>query len=284
MRASGVVDLLDIDGGFGAEFARQLQPRRLRRADADDPARAHLLRGGHRQNPDRAGALDHHGVAPGESAGAGGAIEGADAGGQRLRQGAEPQRHVVGQLVDLGARQHVEIDIDIFGPAAPQMRRLVEAEIAAVIDRRQALVGALRIMDAVIALAARHQRRDHHLRSHLSGLLMKSSVNSRADLDQHAADFMAERERPGQRLRPMTLQDMQIGAADAAGADLDQRRLVRNFRPWNGANDRLRAGPVIGANANLFHAGVLRSSQIVIDDLVEAKRQIRDDVRRRNDW
>ena len=90
-------------------------------------------------------------VAPGESARARGAVEGADAGGQRLRQRAEPQRHVVGQFVDLGARQHLEIDIDIFGPAAPQMRRLVEAEIAAVIDRRQALVGALRIMDAVIA-------------------------------------------------------------------------------------------------------------------------------------
>src|ERR1700754_4418155 len=50
------------------------------------------------------------------SSGAGGAFEGADAGGQRLRQRTEPQRHVIGQLVDLGARQHVEVDIDIFRP------------------------------------------------------------------------------------------------------------------------------------------------------------------------
>ncbi len=258
MRASGVLTCFDIDGGFRAEFARQLQPRRLRRADADHAARAHLLRGGDRENPDRTGALDHDRVAPGESAGAGGAIEGADAGGQRLRQRAEPQRHVVGQLVDLGARQHVEIDIDIFGPAAPQMRRLVEAEIAAVIDRRQALVGALRIVDAVIAMAARHQRRDHHLRSHCERLAHEIFREFRADLDQHAADLVAERERPRQWLRPMAFQDMQIGAADAAGADLDQRRLLRNFRPRHGANDRLRAGSVIGAYANLFHAIFLR--------------------------
>ena len=54
----------------------------------------------------------------------------------------------------LGARQHVEVDIDIFGKAAPQMRRLVEAEIAPVINRRETFVRALRIMNAVIAVAA----------------------------------------------------------------------------------------------------------------------------------
>ena len=253
MRASGVAQLFDIDRGFGAEFARQRQPWRLRRADADDTARAHLLCCGNRQNSDRTGALDHHGVAPGEAARSRGAVEGADAGGQRLRQRTEPQRHVVGQFVDLGARQHLQIDIDIFGPPAPQMRRLVEAEIAAVVDRRQALVGALRIMHAVIALAARHQRRDHHLRSNRERLAHEVFGKFRSDLDQHAADFMAERERPRQLLRPVPFQDMQIGAADPTGADLDQRRLVRNFRPRNAANDRLRAGPVIGANANPFH-------------------------------
>src|SRR5262249_39823161 len=89
----------------------------------------------------------------------------ADARAHWLRQRAQPQRHVVRQLVDLGARQHLKIDIDIFGPAAPQMRRLVEAEIAAVIDRRQALVRALRIVDAVVAMATGHQRRDHHFRA-----------------------------------------------------------------------------------------------------------------------
>ena len=100
------------------------------------------------------------------------------------------------------------------------------AEIAAVIDRRQAFVGALRIMDAVIATAARHQRRDHHLRSHGERFAHEILVEVGADLDQHAADLMAERERPWQWLRPMAFEDMQVGAADPAGADLDQRGLA----------------------------------------------------------
>src|SRR6185312_16891448 len=71
-------DLFDIDGGFSAELARELQPRRLRRTDADDAACPHLLRGGDRENPDRTRTLDHDGVAPAKPAGPGGAIEGAD--------------------------------------------------------------------------------------------------------------------------------------------------------------------------------------------------------------
>ena len=253
MRSSGVLSSIDIDGRLRAEFSRERQPRRLRRADTDHPARTHFLCGRDRQNADRTGALNHDRIAPGKSARAGGAVEGANAGGQRLRQRAEPQRHVVGQLVDLGARQFLEIDIDIFGPAAPQMRRLVKAEIAAVIDRRQALVGALGIMDAVIALAARHQRRDHDLGSHRERLAHEVFLEFRADLDQHAADLVTERKRPRQRLRPVPFEDMQIGAADAAGANLDQRALLRDFRPRHGADDRLRTRSVIGAYANLFH-------------------------------
>ena len=74
-------DLLNIDGRFRAELARQLQPRRFRRADADHAPCAHFLRGRDRQNSDRAGALDHDRVAPSESAGPRGAVEGTDAGG-----------------------------------------------------------------------------------------------------------------------------------------------------------------------------------------------------------
>src|SRR5258706_178897 len=133
------------------------------------------------------------------------------------------------------------------------MRRLVEAETAAVIDRRQALVGAFRIMNAVITMAARHQRRDHHLRSHAEWFAHEVFFEFRADLDEHAADFVAERERPRQLLRPVALQDMQIGAANAAGADFYQRRLLRNFRPWHVANNRPRAGALISANTNPFH-------------------------------
>ena len=211
------------------------------------------MRSRDRENADRTRALDHHRVAPAETTGAGGAVEGADAGRQRLRERAEPQRHVVGQLVDLGARQHVEIDIDIFGPAAPHMRRLVEAEIAAVIDRRQALVGGLRIMDAVVAVAAGHQRRDHHLRADLQRLAHEVLGEFVAAFDDDSAELVAERERPGQRLRPVTFQDMQISAADAAGADLDQRSFPADLRPWHGADDGLAARACVGADADLFH-------------------------------
>ena len=57
-------DFLNVDGGFRAEFARQLEPRRFRRADTDHPARAHLLGRCDGQNSDRPRALDHHRVAP----------------------------------------------------------------------------------------------------------------------------------------------------------------------------------------------------------------------------
>jgi hypothetical protein len=61
LRAS---ELLNVDRRFRAEFARELEPRLLRRADADHPPCSHFLRGRDRENPDRAGALDHHGRAP----------------------------------------------------------------------------------------------------------------------------------------------------------------------------------------------------------------------------
>ena len=166
----GRFHLLDVHRRLGAEFARERKARLLRRADADDAPRAHLLRGRDRQDADRAGALDDDRVAPLEAPRLDRAVERADARGERLGERAEAQAHVVGELVDLGARQHVEIDVDVFGPAAPQMRRLVEAEIAPVVNRRQALVGVLRIVDAVVAGAARHQRRDHHLRADLQRL------------------------------------------------------------------------------------------------------------------
>src|SRR6266852_3054277 len=144
------------------------------------------------------------------------------------------------------------------------MRRLVEAEIAAVIHRGQALVGAFGIVNAVIALTARHQRWDHHLRSHAKRLAHEIFLEVRADLDQHAAYFVAERERPRQLLRPVAFEDMQIGAAHAAGADFYQCRLLRDLGPRHGANDRLRAGPVVGAYANLLH-GISSGPSAIVD-------------------
>ena len=71
-------DLLNIYRCFRAELARQLEPRRLRRPDADHAGRTHFLCGGDCENSDRAGTLDHHRIAPCESAGTAGAIESAD--------------------------------------------------------------------------------------------------------------------------------------------------------------------------------------------------------------
>jgi len=139
------------------------------------------------------------------------------------------------------------------------MRRLLEAEIAAVINRRQALIGALGVVDAVIAMAARHQGRDHHFRADFQRLAHEVFREFRTDLDQHPADLMAKRERPGQWLGPMALEDVEVSSADAAGSDLDQRALLSDFRPGHAADDGLRARPVIGADANLFHRLFLRA-------------------------
>jgi hypothetical protein len=57
------IELASVNWRFRAELARQPEPRRFRRPDADHPPRAHLLRGGDRQNSDRTGALDHDGFA-----------------------------------------------------------------------------------------------------------------------------------------------------------------------------------------------------------------------------
>ena len=134
------------------------------------------------------------------------------------------------------------------------MWRLLEPEITSVIDGGQTLVGALRVVNAVIALAARHQWRDHHLRSHLQRLAHEVFCKFRADLDQHPANLVTEREWPRQWFRPVALQNVQIGAANTAGADLDESGLARNFRPRHGADDRPCSRAIVGAYANLLHA------------------------------
>ncbi len=230
----------------------ELQARLLGCPDADHASRTHLLCRGDRKDADRAGALDHDRVAPAEAAGANGAVDRADAGGQRLRQRAEPERHVIGQLVDLGAGQHLEIDIDILRPAAPEMGRLVEAEIASVIDGCQALVGGLRVMQAPVTGAAGHQRRDHDARADLERLAHEVGGEVRAFLDDDAADLVTEREGPGEGLRPVAFQDVLVGAADAAGADLDQRRLARHVRPGNAFDLRLGTGAGEGRDTDVW--------------------------------
>src|SRR5262249_47018746 len=246
----------DIHRRFGAELAGEFEPRPLWSADANHPPRPHFLRRGHGENPDWTGTLDEHGVAPLESADAHRTIKSADARCQRLGKRTETKRHVIGKLVDLGAGQQIEIDIDIFREAAPQMRRLVEAEIATVIDRREAFIRTLRIMDAVVAAAARHQRRDHDSRSDPQRLAHEVFFKLATGFDDDAAEFVPERERPGQLFWPMSFKDVEVGAADAAGADLDERRFAWDIGPWNAMDDRLGARTGEGRDADMLHARV----------------------------
>src|SRR5580704_16638473 len=110
------------------------------------------------------------------------------------------------------------------------MRRFIESEVAAVIDRGEALIGTLGIMDAVIATAAGHKRRDHHFRSDRERLAHEILFEPAAQFHDDAAELMTERERPWQLLGPMTFEDVQIGSADAAGADLNERGVLGDLR------------------------------------------------------
>src|SRR5690242_15538605 len=133
------------------------------------------------------------------------------------------------------------------------MWRLIESEIPAVINGGQTLVGAFRIMDTVIATPTRHERRNHYLRSHRERLAHKVFFELSAHFDEDATNFMAECERPRKLFGPVTFEDMQVGAAYSAGTDFDERRLLGNSRPRNGADHRLRAGASKRGNADRFH-------------------------------
>src|SRR5436305_9506582 len=92
-----------------------------------------------------------------------------------------------------------------------------------------------------------------------SGLLMKSSLSSLPNFHDDAAEFVPQRERPWQLFGPVAFEDMQIGAADAAGADLNERGVLGDLRPWHGTDHRRRAGAGKGRDADLFHAACLSS-------------------------
>jgi hypothetical protein len=78
------------------------------------------------------------------------------------------------------------------------MGRLVEAETTPVVHWGQALVGVLREVDAVIASPARHQWGDHYLGSHVEGLAHEVLGQILSLLDNDAAEFVSQRERPRQ--------------------------------------------------------------------------------------
>src|SRR5262249_48390859 len=130
------------------------------------------------------------------------------------------------------------------------MRRLVEAEVASVINWSKAFVGVLGIMDTVIAMPAGHQRRDHHFRSDAQRLAHEILRKVFSRFDDDASELMAKGEGPRQRLRPMTFKNMEIGTAYPAGANLNERGLFGNLRPCHRTDLRLRAGTGEGGDAD----------------------------------
>ena len=245
--------VLERDGGLGAEAPAQREPRILGRPDDDDAPSPHLLGGGHGQNADRPRTLDDDGVAHAEEPGALGAVEGADARGERLGEGAENERHVVGQLVDLRPRQLAEVHVDHLRPAAPEVRRLLEAEVTAIVHGGQALVGRLRVVHAVVAAPAGHQRRQHDLGPHLEGLAHEVLGQLRSDLLHDSHQLVAEGERPGEGPGPVALEDVEVGAADPAGRDADEPSLGRHLGLGHLAYHGRLAGTFEGGDADGLH-------------------------------
>src|SRR5262245_37357272 len=243
-------DLLDIDRRLSTEPACQLEAGVFRRANANYATCSHLLRRCHGENAYRARALDHHGVSPFEATSLRCAIECADAGSQRFGKRTQTERHVVRKFVNLGPGQHLEIHVDVFREATPKMRRLVEAEVTSVVHRRQALVGGLWIVNAVIASTTGHQRWDHHLGADFQRLSHEVLRKILSFLDNNPAKLMTKREGPWQRFWPVAPEDVLIGSANPASPNLDQRGLCRNAGPRYGLNNGFRARSREGSNAD----------------------------------
>src|SRR5262249_19552701 len=86
--------------------------------------------------------------------------------------------------------------------------------------------------------------------------------------DDDATELVAEGERPRQRLRPVAPEDMKIGAAHPAGADLNERGVRRDLRPRHRADDRLGAGTGEGGESDGAGAHGTRAPQKIYPVLV----------------
>src|SRR5262249_7506316 len=139
--------------------------------------------------------------------------------------------------------------------------------------RGQALVGLLRIMHAVIAMPARHQRRGHHLRADAERLAPEIFGELCSLFDDYTPQLVAPGERPPPRVRPVTLEDGKGGAAHPASADLNQRGVLGDLRPGHRPDDRLGARTREGGDADGAVAhGIVLSSQILSGSLPEITR------------
>src|SRR5690606_10522811 len=96
---------------------------------------------------------------------------------------------------------------------------------------RQALVRVLGVVLAPVAESTWHQRWKHQLRSNADGLAHKIGLQLGADLDNNAGELMAKGERPRQWFRPVALQNVLIGATNAARCNLNERPFGRDLGP-----------------------------------------------------
>ena len=143
--------------------------------------------------------------------------------GDRLRQRAEAQRHVVRQLVDLGARQHPRDRHRRIRPSRPRDAAACRSRDSG--RSRPASGSGSSSPDSACSSSSSPQGMKGGImifEPTVIGMSIQSVFSSGPISTDDAGHLVAEGEGPGQRLRPMALQDVQVGAADAAGADLDQ--------------------------------------------------------------
>src|SRR5262249_50359682 len=95
-----------------------------------------------------------------------------------------------------------------------------------------------------------HQRRDHYFRADLQRLAPEVFGEFRSRFDDDPAELVAEREGARQWLRPVTLQNIQVGAAHAPNTNLDKRGNLWDLRRWHGTDTRLGAGAGEGGDAD----------------------------------
>ena len=156
---------IDRNGGVRPELAAEGQPGFFWGANGHDLSGTHFLCSDDGQNADRPRTLYHDCVPVPEASSRNGPIDAANAGGQGFRERSEHQRHIIRQSVNLGRWQHVQIHIDHFCPAPPEMGRFFKWQVAAIVGGVETLVGVEGVVHAVVAHPAGHQGRKHDFAS-----------------------------------------------------------------------------------------------------------------------
>src|SRR6266545_2275719 len=208
----GYVVLLDFDGVVGAELAGELELAFVGgEAGDDDAAGAGLAGGDYAGEAALAGTEDDDRVADAEA----GHLDGpAEAGAERVEERRDLGRDAVVDLVDEGVR----VEVEVVGVAAPEAGRQVDAEIAVGVHAAMAEAQRISAADAVRTEAAGDERLDADAVALLDAPAAGGLV---PDLGDPADGLVAgdDGEADGQHALVLLV----VGAADAAGLDLEQR-------------------------------------------------------------